>query len=387
VDFTTVQAAVNASSDGDVLLLLGMQTDSLVQIVNKGLVLAGVAAVGPSQPRVDRLTISNLAADKSISVRNLDVGEFAVETSLLVSNCAGPVLFEDCSVSAGVEFFASVPAPRVEHSGHVVFTRCSLTGSQDLSGSGPGASEGLIIDDASVSLYDCQVTGGIGTNAVFVFNTIPNPATPGGIGVRVLSGTLFAAASTITGGKGGNGVLQANGPGCLAPANGGLGLELNGLLRRLDTTIAGGSAGTAVACGSASDGAAMSVLAGGSVMDIPETLRSLEITSPVQGGDTLTISIHGNPGELVLFMQALAPLANFHVGLKGTLAGSPPYATFLLGPLAGDGTLTIPVSVPLGILPPGLQAVHVVDQLVVKADSGGGLLSTPSTVLIVDDLP
>ena len=117
--------------------------------------------------------------------------------------------------------------------------------------------------------------------------------------MRVFSGTLFAAGSTLSGGRGGNGVLQAGGPGCLVPANGGVGLELNGLLRRLDTMIAGGSAGSAVACGSASDGASMSVLAGGSVMDIPETLRSLEITSPVQGGDVLTISIHGAPGGLV----------------------------------------------------------------------------------------
>jgi hypothetical protein len=387
VDFTTVQAAVNAASDGDVLLIVGLQTDDLVSIVNKRLVLAGLPDSGNVPAQVGRLDVRDLAADKSVVVRHLTVSVSLAQSSLVVDGCAGPVLFEDCSISAGIEFFTASPTPTVAHSGHVVFTRCALTGSPDGSGSGAGAGPGLLVDDASVSLYECHVNGGHGSNAIFVFDTLPVASTPGGVGVRVLGGTLFAAGSVIAGGAGGNGALQQNGSGCLPPSNGGLGLELSGLLRRLDATISGGAAGNAVACGSASDGPDLDVLGGGSVMEIPEMLRSLEITSPVQGGDMLTISIQGQPGELVLFMQALAPLGNFHVGLKGTLAGSPPYVTFLLGPLGGDGTLTIPVLIPPDILPPGLQAVQVVDQLVVKADGPGGLLSSPSTVLIVDQLP
>jgi hypothetical protein len=120
---------------------------------------------------------------------------------------------------------------------------------------------------------------------------------------------------------------------------------------------------------------------------IPQTARELVINSPLEGGATVKISVHGQPGEMVLFLQALAPLGNFLAGLKGTLAGQPPYLSFLLGPLDGGGNLVLEAPLPASVLPAGLHSVTFIDQLVAAASSGGGVLSSPTIVALVDDVP
>jgi len=75
------------------------------------------------------------------------------------------------------------------------------------------------------------------------------------------------------------------------------------------------------------------------------------------------------------------------VGLKGTLAGQPPYLSFLLGPLDVSGNLVLEAPLPASVLPPGLQSVTFIDQLVAAAAGGGGVLSSPTLVPLVDAVP
>ena len=52
-----------------------------------------------------------------------------------------------------------------------------------------------------------------------------------------------------------------------------------------------------------------------------------------------------------------------------------------------DGSLTFDVTLPGGLLPPGIEAVSFVEQAVTAAAGGGGLLSSPSALVLVDEIP
>jgi hypothetical protein len=303
-----------------------------------------------------------------------------------VFDCAGPVLFEDVVVT-GIMFITPVRM-RVERSHKVVVSRSTLSGATNVSST--TSPSGIDIVDATVTLYDCSVTGGAGADAAFVFGSLERPATDGGPGLRASGSTVFLSGSTVTGGNGGDGVDNfGSSGGCLPPADGGHGVELTGsLLRRMDSSIAAGAAGVPASCGPLASPGTDLVLDGASlIVDIPETLRTLAISSPIEQGGTCSVEIHGQPFEPVILLQSLLPAGTFLAGLKGTLAGVPPYVTYSLGTLDGTGTLAFTVGIPANLLPPGIEGVVIVDQLVSAAASGGGLLSSPSTLVLVDALP
>jgi len=127
VDFTTIQAAVNAAADGDTILVnLGAYVGN-VAIANKRLVILGLPGPVGSQPAITgTLWIGGLQTDRSVVLRHLQFIPLPSDTaSVLITNCDGPVLVEDCPM---VNFSSSATAaPRVAHSSHVVFTRCTFT--------------------------------------------------------------------------------------------------------------------------------------------------------------------------------------------------------------------------------------------------------------------
>jgi len=388
IDFVEVQQAIAAAEDGDAIVILPGEYDGQVVLQDRQLVLAGVTGPGGERPILAGLTVSDLAAARATVVRGLDIRpSFFGPNSLTVEQCAGPVLVEDCAV---VDLFGSqYDAPLVEDSEHVVFTRCALQGPRGFpttaSLSVPGGS-GLQVTNSSVTLYDGSVTGGHGAQAELFF-PLHSPASAGGAGATLSGGTLFVAGSIVTGGAGGDGTTAPGGTSCLPPANGGDGLVVDGLLRRLDTTIAAGAAGQAQPCGPAASPGTDLVLLGGSIVEIPQLLRRLTLSSPAEPGGSVAVDISGAPSEPVVLLQALAPLGQWLGGLKGTLAGAPPFTVFALGLLGPTGTLHIDFALPVGVLPPGQAALLIVDQLVTPAAGGGGLLSSASTLLLVDDIP
>jgi hypothetical protein len=387
VDFVNLQLAIDGADDGDIIVVQP-GTYSGAVITNRHLTVAGV--IGPAGERaiVGGLTIQDVDASRAVSVRGLATINSFVSGVVSVLDCDGPVLLEDCTVDA-TTLFQKNPS-KVSGSPRVMFTRCSFLGAEgdnSATSATPGLPALLIELDSTVSLYDCDVTGGPGADGDFVFNIIPYLASAGGPAVRVTGGTVLVAGGTLRGGSGGDGA-QGNAPGCVTPEPGGSGLELQaGLLRRLDATLLGGEPGVPAACGGSAAAGGGLVVLGGSVVDIPEELRTLEISSPIEQGGTCTIEVHGAPGQSVTLLQSLAPLAGWLGGLKGTLAGAPPFLSIGLGALDGSGGLLFTVPIPTAILPPGIEGVTFIDQVVVGAASGGGLLSTPSTLVLVDDLP
>ena len=384
VDFTSVQAAVDAAADGDVLLVVGVSTshiDEVLAMPDKGLVIMGLSSPFFGKPQVGRLNLPGLSAGRSVIVRGLSVGPVQVD------GCAGAVLLEDCAIGGGQVPFAA-PFTAVKNSAHVAFTRCTFLGAASGFGTFPGEA-GLAVDASTVALYDCQLTGGAGRDATFLFDEVVGAvATEGGQGLQIWSGTVFASGSEIRGGEGGSGAVSQSGLSCQSPKKGGTGVRTHGQLIRLDTTIAGGLPGFAPPCASpANQGADVITQGDGSVSVLPEAARELEITSPVESDGDCHVSIVGQPGDNVVLLQSLVAFGQLHAGLKGMLAGQPPYFTFLLGTIGPTGSINFNAHMPPGPLPAGIEAVTLIVQVLTGADSGGGLLSSPSVITLVDDLP
>ncbi|HEX5011008.1 MAG TPA: hypothetical protein VFY71_11465 [Planctomycetota bacterium] len=387
VDFTAIQAAVNAAADGDIILVkLGSYVGN-VAIANKSLVIEGMPSPAGSSPSsTGTLWIGGLQADRSVVLRNLEVIPLLSDlSSVLITHCEGPALVEDCSV---VIFDSAVTAPpKVNNSQHVVFTRCTLKASWAHNGfvSGLGLA-GLELVGSDVSLYDCTVLGSTGWGGQASADGAGTPAEVGGPGIRMIGGTLLLAGGEVHGGTGGWGDTDSGPSGfaCVPGQSGGPGLVLEaGLVRRLDDALAGGAAGFDAGCGTGSAGADV-LQASGSIEIVPGPLRTLEITSPAAAGQSATIALHGQPGELAFLLQSFTPLGTWSGALKGTLAGAGPYAIFVLGPLGADGSLVIASMLPDPLLPPGTDALLLVEQYVVSS-SWGKSLSTPSTVLLLAD--
>jgi len=400
-DFTNLQVAIDAAADGDVLLVANSGVIPEAVIGNKSLVIAGVESEGTGlRPLVTRLAVVGLEAGKSIVVRDFQVFFSSNEQNYFdVTDCAGAVLFENCRLHAGVnQQNKPISVANVKNSAHVLFTRCDFEGSDGLGTPGFGGTStatiggpGLVVEASSVTLYECHVTGGKGSVAFFYADSpiLPVPSSGGGQGIQVWSGMLNLVGTTVQAGAGGAGSDPATGGvQCLAPSPGGAGVRSFGTVRRLDSQLTGGAGGAGVSCfPAAASGQEIVLLPGGSVMSVPEAARSLEISSALENGGTCSVALHGAPGELLTLLLSFTPSASWHVGLKGTLAGQPPYVTALLGPLDGNGALAFDVPLAGNLLPAAVDSLSFTAQAIAAASSGGGLLSSPTAVLLVHDVP
>src|SRR5690606_35628687 len=110
---TTIQAAVDAASDGDVVLVRP-GTYGALDIQAKG--IAVLADPGPSgaRPRVERVAVWSIAAAQRVTLRGLEIrqtpGFFAPPEALSVAGCSGELVVEDCEVFGGKDHAASVTA-------------------------------------------------------------------------------------------------------------------------------------------------------------------------------------------------------------------------------------------------------------------------------------
>lgn len=380
-DFNSLQLAVDAAADGDTVLIHGGDYGDVVLIVDKSLTI--VAVPGPEPPRELSLEVRDLAPQRTLLIRGLVLRPF-LGPSLSISNCAGAVLLEDFRIEP---FLPLGHGPLVQDSDRVSFVRCTLLGNPGLTTSAP-STPGLQCVDSTVSLYDCVVTGGAGLDATSSFPAGPTGSAPGSPGLHVLSGAVTVASCTLTGGQGGNSATNFLTGGCLTASPGGAGLLIEGgLVRRIDSASIGGASGLALACGTTAPAGPDISAPGGTLQEIAQSPGALLIGSPIVEGGTCTIDIAAGPGQPVILLQALAPLGQWLGGLKGSLAGAPPYVVFALGATDGNGALHIVLPLATGLLPVGLDAITLVDQLVTPAAGGGGLLSSPSSVTLVRELP
>ena len=388
-DFAEIQLAIDAAGNGDTILVRNGGYGGFV-IDGKGLVIQGegVAAVsvfglfGPATPSI---VIRNLGASQDVQIRGLDTLPLGVSEleNIVLAQCAGAVLFEDCDFSqSGGESIV------MKDCASATFVSCLLFAAPTFVSTSNGIFlahvyyDGIRAESSNLFLYDCEVRGSDGANSAGIFGEAKRPPGPAGAGVVLVNSTMLASGCTILGGSGGD----DDAAGCDPGPNGRPGVELGGnvlvgfsTLRLLDTTITGGTGGLG-GCGLPNGVDAPAILAtpGNSVIQHAGTARTFFPASPVPASGLLNLTFQGEPGDLAFIYlslglqpgQQLVPLAlALHVDLPVTVL------TIGTLPASGDLALDLPVP-PL----PGYQVY--VGQAVFIAQNGGLFESGPRTVLV-----
>jgi len=392
-DFFQIGDAVLAAADGDTILVregvyepfsvggksLTIQGEGLVTVqtdpfFSNGAAVFAVGGVGPSQAVVVR----GLSFLYWVLVGN-------PQTAAFVSACDGPVVLEDCSITA----FSSKVALDVSDCASLTLVRCSVTAGDVVYDDFAAVflpDVGTKLVDSTLHAWDSTFVGNAGTDAFQVlFPPDVVPAGPATGAVRLTRSTLNAFGSSFTGGDGGS----VPDPLCLAPTDGAFGLRLadaTATVRLLDSTVAGGRGGrTPAACAEPDglDGAAVLDDGGGTLEGLAGAARSFHWASPVREGEPLTGAYTGEPGDLVLLALALDPVPGVYVEDFELVAQlGPTFALFSRGFVPASGVL--PESFTAPALDPGLEAVRVVAQPIFVTAAAEIFNSGPSTTVILD---
>lgn len=381
IDFTEVQSAIAAAGDGDIVLLKDV-ADVSVAIDGKGITLARHPASGA----VDllRLSIRNTSASQVVQVHGI---HFQWSGSA-VEDCAGPVLLQD-SLFGNPSFSFPQPLPppmlAIVNSPRAALIRSVVRGESNLPTAAlaaPGTA--LRIVASSVAVYRGELRGADAADFESLYPNFLSVPVPGAAGVELVSGTLFAGGVVIRGGAGGAGGLVVPISQCYSSQSGGAGILVGGAVTLLGADVAGGPKGDA--SGGCPDegvsGAATAVLSG-SVVTIPEPLRSISATGPVAVGTSTLVQVLGVPGEPAFLLKSPFLGAQYVPQMKGLLLPAPPWVFVPIGTLPPSGTLSFSAAIPAGSLPAGIEGLVEYVQLAVPGANGTGVLSSPTALVIV----
>lgn len=354
--FTEIQPAIDAAADGDTILVKpgsygAFTIDDKALVVTRSLDSALSVTSGTA-------TVQNLAATRSITIRGINASK-----AILQQN-AGAIWLESIVVGGFPCASSAVPGTylSVDSCAVVIATRCGFFG-----GEGSPGGHGVDASTSNVYLFESNVFGGKGENGA-----------AGGDGVHLTSSFLFASGAILWGGCGGD--LDEH-P-CAVGGAGGSGLVSSGgpVPALLETTLQGGWGGTGFEgpwCGAGPDGPP----AVGSYDLIAGYARDYQLTSPVPGGQTTTLSYTGKPGDVVFTLIGLLPSALFLPDLAGTLVVPIPPLLVSHGQADAAGKLTTMITLP--ILPPGIEAFPVYAQAAAVSAVGTAVLGAPSQLTIL----
>jgi hypothetical protein len=348
--FAGIQAAVDASADGDVVLVKA-GTYSTFQVFDRSIAI--VADAGAAVLVEGAVRVRGLAASRQVVLSGLDVtgvfNAFDVQRhGLYVKNCAGSVRAIDCAFrGAGGANTACVQADGavVEGAQDVAFERCTLAGR----GGDYFTGRGLQAHASRVALHDSTVLGGQGGwNPPCTAGYLDGG--DGGAGAVFQSSSFgFAQGSQFTGGDGGPGTTIC-GTECFYNGSGGHGLHAlfgsSSSIVELDSSSSGVVRGPCQTCFGlcqgyclGHDGAAF----GNDVRHAPGARRVLDATRVAREGQTIALTITGAPGDVVELGLSTRPAFRVLAGDRGvSLLGrrDPPYV-MQLGTVPASGTLVV----------------------------------------------
>ena len=223
VDFTTIQAAVDAAADGAVLLVRD-GTYAGFQVQAKSLqILADAGAA----PEVGSMSIRDLAPNQEVLLRGLTSDNLLPNGALALNHNQGFVWVEDCTLGFPATLTIFGPPPfggagvHAVDSAGLALLRCTVFGGYNPTVSPIAGEPALRVILSSVWLYDCELTGAAG-----FFTNVSLPEADPGPGAFLDEGFLWASGSRIEGGKGKGGdsafgsCFPAAGPGGIVSAPG-----------------------------------------------------------------------------------------------------------------------------------------------------------------------
>lgn len=390
-DHATIQAAVDASADGDLIVVApgvypGFRIDGkaldVLSFTGAEVVVQGTVTV-ENLPVAAHVLLAGLRASGADGI----VGTPAAP-GLLVRNNLGAVRVQTSTWIGGKgQAFANgggwsphapgAPGVRVESSLHVTLADATARGgigggenSQCFDCAGASGGDGISTATSALALYDCLLEGGRGGNAGAEGGT-------GGAGARIESWGLFAAGCAFRGGDGGEawdflpGGGGAGGPGIVVPVGTGA--------RLLDNAYLGGAGGECWACPTwGPPGAGQS--GGGLFLAIPGQARSVRTSAIADASLPLSIRADGTPGDRVYVVGAGWPAFRFKHGWNGVwLVPFPaPISVAPLGTIGGSGSLEAPLA--LAPLSGGATQGRALLQGLVVSSQGVPYIGNPLTV-------
>lgn len=382
-DFTDIQPAINAASDGDVILLQATNFAASPVLNGKALSIVGDAS---SPTQVVGMQVRNLPAGRQVVLRNLKLrGQpatlFGGGPPLTVVNSAGSVIVEDSvfiGAASGVAL-GGVPTPGqpglvVQNSADVIVQRSVLYGGVGLTTNnqnpfptlepGPGG-PAIRMTASRVSLYGCTLTGGDG-GADLLFG---NPGQSGAPGIELIPGApsqLWIEGGLVSAGDGADGCSDP-----LLGCAGGDAVAMTAgvdLVRHRAAQFVPGLGGDLSGGGQAPDGVGFT----GTAQVVAGSATFAAIDSPLRAGEAGTLRLTGQPFAPAGYMLGLelGPTTVFG-GVKGPFFLTPPFfGPRLLGTIPASGVLELPFVTP-SVDVPGLEdGVLFVHQPIVAGAPG-----------------
>lgn len=382
-DFTTLQAAVNAASDGDTLLVRSGSYSGFL-LTGKGL---SIVAERGAEPQIAAdVRIQGVPAGRTVVLSGLRVtATYTTDPTkvhaLVVFDVGAAVRVQDCTLigANNANDNQSIFMDGTGGSGavlssatNVVFTRCEVIGGRghqhyDCCAEGGTGGEGLHSISSIVALYDCQLTGGLGGYSGWGGH--------GGPGAFVPDFGLFAAGCTFSGGKGGFGDDFIFGPG----GSGGSGLRVGAAAQAQlrGNTFVGGGGGDSFLGQDGLPGVGLEAQAGSTVVQYPGSARRFTIEPVGWEGSLVPVTVEGEPGDKVWFPSSPKSGFRFAPALSGVWALALPVKMLLApqGIVPASGVLEL--LVPITDLPGEGDLRHF--QGYVISTSGAGFTGTPTS--------
>jgi hypothetical protein len=374
--FTSLQSAVNAAFDGELLLLTGDASFGSAIIDGKSLSIVGLP--GGSFEYTGGITVRNLAAGQVVFLAGLDVFNSA-GVGLTLSNNQGHVRVQDCEIYGGKGGssgnYTTYAGVSVVGCPRVVLADCEMGGGYwtYLSGAPPvQGGTGLDSTNSSIALFDCIVTGGTGSHETY-------PGGKGGSGLKINGWGAFLSGTTVRGGAGG----EPDYIGCASGGPGGDALTVIGAqVQMLDSPLVPGPGGHGL-CGPDGPPGNAFTNSGGVLTTLPGEARMLQGVSVASDASPLTVTLSGAPGDKVWLFRSYEPSHLFLPGLGTWTVHRPAFVPLVpLGVVPPSGTLTANVGMPA--LDAGdVQGLAFCQAFVLNA-SGKGFVSSPLQVAVID---
>lgn len=359
----TVQAAVDAAGDGDLIVVRPGHYDAFA-IDNKSLTIAAelpesvwIESTGGSAIKVE-----NIPASGAVELSDLLILQLAADPvgTVFLHDNEGRVQLERIIVGSLKE--------------HPVQQSLRIVSCQDVEIVGSGFAQGVLARLSNVRFFESRIQGAEGSSCIGT-----PPAKPGGPGLEVLSGQVLLADTFVQGGRGGAGSNPLN----CCNGSGGTGLLLGAdapLVTLRGGSVQGGWPGFDMGC--AAIGAPIDIQSGSLLQEAGATPSGGFASEFAHSGGMSAIVARGELGQGVLmgfsFGAAVTPTP---IATGDLLLALPLLTMVLFGPANGA---VAGIESPVPFLPPGTAPVELFAQTLANDPVDGPVLGHRDRVLIVD---
>jgi len=408
-DFATIQGAVDAAADGDVVLVLP-GTFAGFQIASKGLAILGDSVAPPTLS--GPVSVMSTSAGQPVVISGfsqlISVPAGSAAPGITISACAGAVRIQDCTWR-GQNAFSQATATalrggsgaRIVNSSDVIFVAAVATGGNggvsqvaltDLSQAPYGGGRALDLSASKLACWGVSATAGLPGTSHTQANVYGEE---GGAGALLDGAFLFASGSQLRGGQGGKHSLSSNQCGVAWGygncGDGGAGLRLDAAPSSVfvqQPNIFAGAPGT-TSCDPGAyyfDGHGVGrvlVHAAGSTLGrVPGPPRTLSAPAYVAGTSIVGLTATGAAGDLVYAVAESSAHFQYDPALGGVwnLAYPPQPAAIPDAVIPSGGSVSFQITLPA--VPATQDAEFHFLQLYVADVNGRTFVSAPRTVVL-----